>query len=33
MAAVGLTGEDDAFELGVGEQFIRHYMCGQNRAV
>ena len=33
MPAVGLTGEDDAFELGVGEQFARHDTCGQHRAV
>ena len=33
MAAVGLTGEDDAFELGVGQQFVRHDMHGQHRAV
>ena len=24
MAAVGLTGEDDALELGVGQQFVCH---------
>ena len=33
MAAVGLTGEDDAFELGVGQQFVRHDTHGQHRAV
>ena len=33
MAAVGLTGEDDAFELGVGQQFVRHDTHRQHRAV
>ena len=33
MAAVGLTGEDDAFELGVGQQFVRHDTHGKHRAV
>ena len=33
MAAVGLTGEDDAFELRVGQQFVRHDTHGQHRAV
>ena len=33
MAAMGLTGEDDTFELGVGEQFARYDTCGQHRAV
>ena len=33
MAAVGLTGEDDAFELRVGQQFVRHDTHGKHRAV
>ena len=33
MTIMGLTGEDDAFELGVGQQFVRHDKCGQHRAV
>ena len=33
MAIMGLTGEDDAFELGVGQQFVRHDTHGQHRAV
>ena len=33
MAAVGLTGEDDAFQLRVGQQFVRHDSCGQHRAM
>ena len=33
MPAVGLTGEDDAFELRVGQQFVRHDTCEQHRAV
>ena len=33
MAIMGLTGEDDTFELGVGQQFVRHDTHGQHRAV
>ena len=33
MAVMRLTGEDDAFELGVGQQFVRHDTHGQHRAV
>ena len=33
MAAVGLTGEDDAFQLRVGQQFVRHDTHRQHRAV
>ena len=33
MTIMGLTGEYDAFELGVGQKFIRHDTCGQHRAV
>ena len=33
MAIMGLTGEDDAFELGVGQQLVRHDTRGQHRAV
>ena len=33
MVAVGLTGEDDAFQLRVGQQFVRHDTHGQHRAV
>ena len=33
MAVVDLTGEDDTFELGVGEQFARYDTHGQHRVV
>ena len=30
MAIMRLTGEDDTFELGVGQQFVRHDTHGQH---
>ena len=33
MAVMRLTGEDDAFELRVGQQFVRHDTHGKHRAV
>ena len=33
MAVMRLTGEDDTFELRVGQQFVRHDTHGQHRAV
>ena len=32
-AAMGLAGEDHAFELGVGKHAVRSYAFGQHRAV
>ena len=33
MTVMRLTGEDDAFDLGVGQQPVRHDTHGQHRAV